>query len=176
MIMAFMLVTFVIVAFVFVVRRSLDRFRLGVVFEGVGAGTQRFAFQALSERAETDCDFGFATSVFRPRGCVSGSRSRVTGPFGLGIPPLMVRGFAHMVKPAERQFSTGSQERDHFSYGERNLRITAPADLSRFRGANPPGADVPAKVDAVENRVKSRLGWTERLPRAERALPLRHKG
>jgi hypothetical protein len=70
-----MIVAVMLVAFVFVVGRGLDRFGFGVVFESVGARTQRFAFQALSERAETYCDFGFATSVIRLRGCDSGFSS-----------------------------------------------------------------------------------------------------
>jgi hypothetical protein len=70
--MPLMAMAFVLMAFMFVY--GFGRLGLRGVFEGVGAGTQRFAFQALQTR-QTICEFRDAIPD-----CVLGE----TTPFGRG--------------------------------------------------------------------------------------------
>jgi hypothetical protein len=95
MLVIMIMIVLVIVAFVRVVVavRGLRRFGLGIVFEDIGARTQRFTFQAQMGRAEQ-------TSI---PGCTQGA----TAPSGRGIPHHMVRGFAGRVKPRCQWFSRG---------------------------------------------------------------------
>jgi hypothetical protein len=65
--------------------RGLSRFRLGGVFEGIGAGAQNFAFQA-------HC----APNKLPSRAAAQGE----TAPCSRGMSHLMVRGIAGRVKPA----------------------------------------------------------------------------
>ncbi len=72
-----MIVTFVSVIFVPCACRSFCRFWLKVVFDGVGR-TQRFAFQARTQRADQTCHFGGfpAASPLFHRGSRTSSRTQ----------------------------------------------------------------------------------------------------